>query len=153
LIDAYCGAGFFARALRDRYQTVVGLEWDKRAVAAARIEAAAHEGYRCGDVAELLGDELARFDAADTTLILDPPAEGLAPGVRAVVQVQPPAEIVYVSCNPATLARDLGAWRDLYTIVSVTPLDMFPQTAEIEAVAHLQKKAKSGRQNARGDEA
>ena len=140
LLDAYCGAGFFARHLRGRFESVVGVEWDRRAVDAARREAAAHEEYRCGDVAALLPGELTRLPAEGSVLIVDPPSEGLAGPVRAAVAAVPVAEMVYVSCNPATLARDLGALRSIYGIVSVTPLDMFPQTAEIEVVAHLRKK-------------
>ena len=140
LLDAYRGAGFFAKHLRDRFESVVGLEWDHRAVATARRDAAAHEEYRCGDVAALLPDALARLPAERSVLLVDPPSEGLDGPVRAAAAAIPVAEMIYVSCNPATLARDLGALRSVYGIVSVTPLDMFPQTAEIEVVAHLKKK-------------
>ena len=139
LIDAYCGAGFFARHLRGRFERVVGLEWDQRAVAQARRDAAPHERYLDGDVATLLPDALAAFPAEATCLIVDPPSEGLADPVRRAVLALPPAELVYVSCNPATLARDLAELAAVYEIGSVTPLDMFPQTAEIEAVARLRK--------------
>lgn len=141
LLDAYCGAGFFVKGLRDRFGSAVGVEWDARAVAVARRDAAPHEEYRCGDVAALLPGELARLPATGSLLILDPPAEGLAETVRTAIAATPAAEVVYVSCNPATLARDLAAWRAAYEIVSVTPLDMFPQTAEIEAVAHLRRRS------------
>ena len=142
LLDAYCGAGFFARHLRDRFERVLGLEWDRRAVEVARRDAAPHETYRCGDVAALLPDALSRLPADGGVLVVDPPAEGLAGPVRAAVAALPPAEMLYVSCNPATLARDLGALRSAYEIASVTPLDMFPQTAEIEVVAHLKRRMK-----------
>ena len=141
MIDAYCGAGFFARHLRDRFENVIGLEWDRRAVETARRDAAPHEQYRCGDVGALLPDELSRLPAAGGVLIVDPPAEGLAAPVRAAVAAAPAAEMIYVSCNPATLARDLAALRGAYEIVSVTPVDMFPQTAEIEVVAHLRRRS------------
>ncbi len=140
LLDAYCGAGFFAKHLRDRFESVVGLEWDQRAVSAARRDAAPHEKYLCGDVGELLPGELSRLPAENSVLLVDPPSEGLAGPVRAAVAAIPAAEMIYVSCNPATLARDLGALRSAYGIVSVTPVDMFPQTAEIEVVAHLKKR-------------
>ena len=141
LLDAYCGAGFFIKGLREWFGSVVGVEWDARAVAVARRDAVPHEEYRCGDVATLLPGELSRLPTAGSLLILDPPAEGLAEPVRTAVAARPPAEVIYVSCNPATLARDLAAWRATYEIVSVTPLDMFPQTAEIEAVAHLRRNS------------
>jgi 23S rRNA (uracil1939-C5)-methyltransferase len=72
-----------------------------------------------------------------TSVILDPPATGLAPRVAGLLAAARPAEILYVSCNPATLARDLVELRSTYRLESVTPLDMFPQTAEIEVLAVL----------------
>ena len=140
LIDAYCGAGFFTRHLRGRFERVVGLEWDRRAVEEARKDAAPHEIYHCGDVALLLPDALADAPADGTVLIVDPPSEGLPAPVRRAVLANPPSRVIYVSCNPATLARDLAALRVRYDLLSVTPLDMFPQTAEIEAIAHLQPR-------------
>lgn len=147
LIDAYAGAGFFARALAGSFARVTGLEWDRHAVAAAREGAAAHERYLAGDVAALLPGALAEAAAAETVVVLDPPAEGVSREVIAALRAGPPAALVYVSCDPATLARDLArllavagegeapAWE----LRAVTPLDMFPQTAEIETVAFLQR--------------
>ena len=140
LIDAYGGAGFFARRLRDRFARTTILEWDRRAVEEARKDAAPHERYLCGDVAVLLPDALVAASADSTTLIVDPPSEGLPPVVRRTMLDTPPRNVVYVSCNPATLARDLTALREGYEIVSVTPLDMFPQTAQIEVVVALSRR-------------
>jgi len=148
LVDAYCGAGFFAKALLNKFERVVGIDWDKFAIAAAKEAATEKETYLAGDVEE----ELARSDGflageAETrrlgsrrslTLILDPPATGLSTGVRHSILDLVPTTLIYISCNPATLARDLNELQEKLTIQSVTPLDMFPQTAEIEAVAHLQ---------------
>jgi tRNA/tmRNA/rRNA uracil-C5-methylase (TrmA/RlmC/RlmD family) len=75
---------------------------------------------------------------APTTLVIDPPATGLSVNVRRSILDLAPTTVIYVSCNPATLARDLKELQEKFTIDSITPLDMFPQTAEIEAVAHLQ---------------
>jgi 23S rRNA (uracil1939-C5)-methyltransferase len=70
-------------------------------------------------------------------LLVDPPATGLsATMLKAIVDLGP-ATLIYVSCNPATLARDLKELQSKFTINSVTPLDMFPQTAEIEVATHL----------------
>jgi len=138
LVDAYCGAGFFARGLAGRFREAVGIEENERAVALARAHAGPGESYVAGDVALCLGDVLASQPAAETCLILDPPAIGAAPRVLEFILGARPAEILYVSCNPATLARDLEALcRATYRLSSVTPFDMFPQTAEIEVVAHL----------------
>jgi tRNA/tmRNA/rRNA uracil-C5-methylase (TrmA/RlmC/RlmD family) len=147
LIDAYCGAGFFAKALRDKFERVIGIDWDKFAIAAARENATDKETYIAGDVEE----ELSRSDgflAVDgktrrlgsrrsLTLIVDPPATGLHAKVREAIVELAPQMLVYISCNPATVARDLKELRENFTIESVTPLDMFPQTAEIEVAVHL----------------
>jgi 23S rRNA (uracil1939-C5)-methyltransferase len=137
LVDAYSGAGFFARGLASRFAQVIGIEENERAVEYARRIAGPNESYVAGDVAIRLGEVLASVPARETCLILDPPATGAASRVLEFILGAGPAEIIYVSCNPATLARDLEILRRTYKLLSVTPLDMFPQTAEIEAVAHL----------------
>jgi tRNA/tmRNA/rRNA uracil-C5-methylase (TrmA/RlmC/RlmD family) len=148
LIDAYCGAGFFAKALLDKFESVVGIDWDKFAIAAAKEDATEKETYIAGDVEE----ELARSDGFldvengarrlgsrhSLTIIVDPPATGLSANVRRSILDISPTTLIYVSCNPATLARDLKELHGKFTIDSVTPLDMFPQTAEIEVVVQLQ---------------
>ena len=72
-------------------------------------------------------------------MIVDPPAVGLSAQLRQSLVDLAPATLIYVSCNPATLARDLTDLQNRFKIESVTPLDMFPQTAEIEVVAQLQR--------------
>jgi tRNA/tmRNA/rRNA uracil-C5-methylase (TrmA/RlmC/RlmD family) len=152
LIDAYCGAGFFAKALLTKFERVVGIDWDKFAIAAAKEDATEKESYMAADVEEELQQVVAvhpkrarandidtgRFRSiAPTTLIVDPPATGLSANARKAIVNLAPTTLIYVSCNPATMARDLKELEGKFTIHSVTPLDMFPQTAEIEAVAHL----------------
>ncbi|MDQ6623962.1 MAG: hypothetical protein M3Y86_10840, partial [Verrucomicrobiota bacterium] len=75
-------------------------------------------------------------------VIVDPPALGLSAGTRAALLTHAPATLVYVSCNPATLARDLQALQARYEIIAIVPLDMFPQTAEIECAVHLRATEK-----------
>ncbi len=145
LVDAYCGAGFFSRALAGDFARVTGIEWDRRAVAAAQAAAGPTERYLAGDVTTHLATVLAEAPAETTTLVVDPPAEGLAAGVTAAIAARPPAVFIYVSCQPPTLARDLARLRvgqkdGAFELISVTPLDMFPQTAEIEAVAFLRSR-------------
>ena len=155
LIDAYCGAGFFAKTLLEKFERIIGIDWDKFAIETARENATEKESYIAGNVdielerllhadaveaavsAAHSGDLRVRTRAATakTTLIVDPPAIGLSPSVRKVIVDLAPATLIYVSCNPATLARDLKELGDTFKIESVTPLDMFPQTAEIEVVA------------------
>jgi len=141
LIDAYCGAGLFARALADRFKKVVGIEANTAAVESARRSAQPHESYIAGEVGAHLGEVLTLHDSTQTTVLVDPPSEGLTPRVCDQLLAGGPAEIVYVSCNPATLARDIAALSGGYALLAVTPLDMFPQTAEIEVVAHLVRGA------------
>src|SRR6266513_2105704 len=159
LIDAYCGAGFFAKALLDKFERVIGIDWDKFAIAAAKENATAKEMYIAGDVEVELqkvgavylnrpprsnSPESVRlrsiaptFEGERLTLIVDPPATGLTESVRKTILDLAPTILIYVSCNPPTLARDLRDLQDNFIVDSVTPLDMFPQTAEIEVVACL----------------
>ena len=159
LIDAYCGAGFFAKALLDKFERVIGIDWDRFAIAAAKENASEKETYIAGDVETELktvgavhlnrsprsnSPESGRlrsiaptFERERLTLIVDPPATGLSANVRKAIVDLAPATLIYVSCNPPTLARDLKELADKFIIDSVTPLDMFPQTAEIEVAASL----------------
>jgi tRNA/tmRNA/rRNA uracil-C5-methylase (TrmA/RlmC/RlmD family) len=139
LVDAFCGAGFFAKALLDKFERVIGIDWDRFAIAAARENGTEKETYVAGDVAAELYAALEKCDLEKTSLIVDPPATGLTAPIRKTIADFAPANVLYVSCNPATLARDLAelSWR--FKIESVTPLDMFPQTAEIEVFSQLRR--------------
>jgi 23S rRNA (uracil1939-C5)-methyltransferase len=147
LIDAYCGAGFFAKALLDKFERVIGIDWDRFAIAAAKQNASEKETYIAGDVetelqkvgAVHLNRPAREMDTVTgrSTLIIDPPATGLTEGVRKAISDLAPETLIYVSCNPPTLARDLKELQHRFAINSVTPLDMFPQTAEIEVAAEL----------------
>ena len=143
LIDAYCGAGFFAKALLDKFERVIGIDWDKFAIAEARQSATRKETYVAGDVEDVEEAVSAacpgglRASARAITIIVDPPATGLSAGVRQAIVDLAPETFIYVSCNPSTLARDLKEFGERFTLNSVTPLDMFPQTAEIEVAASL----------------
>ena len=137
LIDAYCGGGFFAHRLAPKFTQVVGIEGNEFAIDNAKKTAALNERFIVGDVAEYLSGVLAPATPATTTLLLDPPSTGLDPRVLEHILASCPARIIYVSCNPATLARDIAALVPTYRLESVTPLDMFPQTAEVEVVVSL----------------
>ena len=135
LVDAYCGAGFFAHELQALFTKVIGIERSIASVAMASRQAAENEEYLAGDVELKLGEALGAGKSEETVLLLDPPSEGLAELATEAILDKPPARIVYVSCNPATLARDAKRLAERYRIIQVTPLDMFPQTAEIESVS------------------
>jgi tRNA/tmRNA/rRNA uracil-C5-methylase (TrmA/RlmC/RlmD family) len=150
LVDAFCGAGFFAKALVGKFQRIVGIDWDRFAITAAKENATEKETYIAGDIeAELSRTDLTALSgqvssgktegSAKTAVIVDPPAVGLSARLRKTIVDLAPATLIYVSCNPATLARDLAELHSRFKIESVTPLDMFPQTAEIEVVAQLQR--------------
>jgi 23S rRNA (uracil1939-C5)-methyltransferase len=135
LVDAYCGSGFFAKRLRDAFTRVVGLDWDAKGIASARQDARPGEEYLQGDAAEVLPGLLSGQPGA--VVLLDPPAQGLDPRVIGALLEAKPARIVYVSCDPATLARDLAKLGAAYRLSRAVPVDMFPQTASIETVTRL----------------
>jgi 23S rRNA (uracil1939-C5)-methyltransferase len=146
LIDAYSGAGFFAKRLRARFERVIGIDWDQRAIAIAREDANENEIYIAADVETELGaangplqstDYLGRPLGSRRFLIVDPPATGLSKALVETLIEHLPTQLIYISCDPATLARDLAALKQSFGINSITPLDMFPQTAEVEIVAEL----------------
>jgi tRNA/tmRNA/rRNA uracil-C5-methylase (TrmA/RlmC/RlmD family) len=141
LLDAYCGAGFFAKRLLDKFSQLIGIDWDIHAIAAAQANAGPAETYIAGDIGPHLREQLAQCNPRLTTVIVDPPASGLAAEVREILRAHPVATLLYVSCNPPTLARDLADLPAAYHLESVTPFDMFPQTAEIEVLAHLAPRA------------
>lgn len=139
LIDAYCGAGFFGHEFHNLFIKVIGIERSIASIAMASRQAAVNEEYHAGNVEDLLPSALAAASSEGTVLLLDPPAEGLAEIVTEAILANPPARIVYVSCDPATLSRDAKRLSECYRLVKVTPLDMFPQTAEIESVSIFEK--------------
>lgn len=136
LIDAYCGAGFFAKHLRAAFDRVIGIDWDARSTEDARRDAAAAELYLTGDATELLSSLLAEH--APSVVLLDPPSQGVAPSVIDALLARPVPRLVYVSCDPATLARDLGKLAPRYALRRAVPVDMFPQTASIETATLLE---------------
>lgn len=143
LVDAYCGVGFFAIELADLVESFVGVEIDTPAIKAARHNAArrgvVNGEFILGATEDFLPELLRRFDAGATTVILDPPRRGCAPQSLDQLLVLRPAQIIHVSCHPATLARDLKKLcaDGIYELRQVTPLDMFPQTQHVECVADL----------------
>jgi 23S rRNA (uracil1939-C5)-methyltransferase len=139
LLDAYCGSGFFGHALADRFLNVIGLDWSEPAIAAARKAANANEEYICADVSEAITAALEKYHP--NTVILDPSAVGVEGRVLDALATKPSERLIYVSCNPATLARDLSRLKKRFRVIAIQPFDMFPQTAEIEAVAVMERVA------------
>jgi tRNA/tmRNA/rRNA uracil-C5-methylase (TrmA/RlmC/RlmD family) len=142
LVDAYCGVGLFAVMLGDLAKHVYGIEEDPKATKAAnenaqRLGLTGYDFYR-GKTERLLFYTLRQCELDDTCLILDPPRSGCGKPVLKTLREQRPRKIIYISCAPPMLARDVKELlRHGYTLERVTPFDMFPQTAHCEAVAEL----------------
>jgi tRNA/tmRNA/rRNA uracil-C5-methylase (TrmA/RlmC/RlmD family) len=143
LVDLYCGVGFFGIELADLVESFVGVEYDQQAIKAARRNAARHQRnngeFISGKVEEALPELLKKFSRGATSLLLDPPRKGCPRELLELLRLERPSQIIYVSCHPATMARDLNVLcgDDVFKLVQVVPLDMFPQTQHVECVADL----------------
>ncbi|MCU0772293.1 MAG: class I SAM-dependent RNA methyltransferase [Verrucomicrobia bacterium] len=142
LVDVYCGVGFFGIELARDVESFAGVEYDRQAIHAARRNAASHGvtngQFTAGTAESELPRLLESFEARHTTALLDPPRKGCAPETLQTLQTVAPRQILYVSCHPATMARDLkNLCGERYTLRRVVPLDMFPQTQHVECIADL----------------
>ncbi|MCC6784542.1 MAG: 23S rRNA (uracil(1939)-C(5))-methyltransferase RlmD [Planctomycetes bacterium] len=154
IADLYCGGGLFALALARSTGRVFGIEDSEQAIADANASAAlngienAH--FRAGLVERLMNN-LARSREKPFAVILDPPRAGCAARVlHGVAKELQPTRIVYVSCEPATLARDLARLLPLgYEITEITPVDMFPHTSHIETIVVLERTVRREDRTAR----
>ena len=140
VLEAYCGIGTFSLPLAAAGLDVLGLELHHASVAQARANAERNAlpkaRFEQADVAASLAEHLAWAEA----LLVDPPRKGLAPEVMDAILQAPPSRIAYISCNPATLARDLGLLSEAgYRIRPIQPVDFFPQTSHVECVALLER--------------
>jgi tRNA/tmRNA/rRNA uracil-C5-methylase (TrmA/RlmC/RlmD family) len=143
LIDLYCGVGFFGIETADAVESFVGVEYDQQAIAAAKKNAASRKinngEFVSAKVEEILPELLQKFSAEKTAVILDPPRKGCWPETLNLLREMRPAQVIYVSCHPATMARDLNILcaDGVFELARVQPLDMFPQTQHVECVADL----------------
>jgi len=143
LIDLFCGVGFFGIELADLVESFVGVEYDRLAIKSAQRNLASRKisngEFISATVEEVLPELLKKFSPEKTTVILDPPRKGCLPETLNLLRETRPAQVIYVSCHPATMARDLNILcaDGVFELASVQPLDMFPQTQHIECVADL----------------
>lgn len=148
LIDLYCGVGFFGIELADAVESFVGVEFDQRAIAAARRNAVgrgrSNGEFIAATVEAALPALLQRFSPSASAVVLDPPRKGCLPETLALLREQRPGQIIYISCHPATMARDLNilCCDGVFSVARVTPLDMFPQTQHVECVADVRVVAR-----------
>jgi tRNA/tmRNA/rRNA uracil-C5-methylase (TrmA/RlmC/RlmD family) len=146
LVDLYCGVGFFGIEAAGTVESFVGVEYDKLAIAAARKNAASRNiqngEFIAAKVEEALPELLKKFSPEKTAVILDPPRKGCWPETLELLRQTRPAQVIYVSCHPATMARDLNilCTDSVFELVRVQPLDMFPQTQHVECVADLRRR-------------
>lgn len=143
VIDLYCGAGTIGLSMADNAKQIFGVEIIPQAIENARINAKLNgidnAEFFCGDAYDLAG-ELENRGIKPDVVVLDPPRKGCQKELFDVIENMKPSRIVYVSCDSATLARDLEILKDKgYITKEVTPVDMFPRTPHVEAVALISK--------------
>lgn len=136
-VDAYCGTGAYGAALAETGWTVHGVEADPRAVARAREAHGAAEGEGRFDVREGRVEAVLADLLPVDLLVVNPPRSGLHEDVPGLILAAPPRRIVYVSCDPATLSRDVARLSEAYDVRGLLAFDLFPQTAHVETVAEL----------------
>ncbi len=138
VLDLYCGTGTISLLLSEYFKKVIGIEINKEAVKCAKINKKINNvnnvEFICGDA----GEEIKKLKA--DKIIVDPPRNGLTKeGIKDILKINPEV-LVYISCDPITLARDLKLLNENYNIEEITPVEMFPNTYHIENVVKLTKK-------------
>lgn len=144
--DLYTGTGTIAQFVSRQASKVIGIEYVPEAIEDAFINASNNGITNCdffaGDMKDILTDEFVQEHGRPDVIILDPPRAGIHPDVAQVILNAAPDRMVYVSCNPASQARDLEILCRDYEITAVRPVDMFPHTHHVENVVALKRKNK-----------
>ena len=144
LYDLYTGTGTIANFCARRAKKVVGVEYVPEAIEDAvinsQINGIENTTFYAGDMKDVLSDEFVERNGRPDVIILDPPRAGVDERVLEVIKRAAPERMVYVSCNPSTQARDLAILNDMYEILAVQPVDMFPHTHHVENVVKLRKR-------------
>ena len=144
LYDLYTGTGTIANFCARRAAKVVGVEYVPEAIEDAKINSAINNientVFYAGDMKDVMSDEFIQRNGRPDVIILDPPRAGVDERVLEVIKRAAPERMVYVSCNPSTQARDLALLAEMYEILAVQPVDMFPHTHHVENVVKLRKR-------------
>jgi len=142
--DLYCGMGCIGLSLAHKVNRVIGMENWAESIRQAGVNSRANGILNCsfhhGDAAEALSPSFLQANGSPDVVVLDPPRAGLSSDLVENLMRVHPERVVYTSCNPATLARDLSLLAPQYRIEAVQPVDMFPQTHHIECVAALVRR-------------
>lgn len=144
VVDLYCGIGTIGLSMAEKVKKIYGVEIIPQAIENAKINAELNgidnAEFICGDAFKA-AQELKQRNITPDVLVLDPPRKGCQKELFDVIEYMSPKRIVYVSCDPATLARDLKILNDKeYKTVELTPVDMFPRTPHVETVVSIQRK-------------
>lgn len=142
--DLYTGTGTIANFIAHQAEKVIGIEYVEEAIKDAiensKLNGVNNTAFFAGDMKDVLNDKFIYKHGKPATMIVDPPRAGMHQDVVDTILAAAPDKIIYVSCNPATQARDLDLMRNQYEIVAIKPVDMFPHTAHVENVVKLVKK-------------
>ena len=123
-----------------QFAVVAATEAIEDAVINSQINGIENTTFYAGDMKDVLSDEFVERNGRPDVIILDPPRAGVDERVLEVIKRAAPERMVYVSCNPSTQARDLAILNDMYEILAVQPVDMFPHTHHVENVVKLRKR-------------
>ncbi len=142
--DLYTGVGTIALYVAEKARQVVGIEYVEQAIIDAKHNAELNKNtnthFYAGDMKDVLNDELIARHGKPDVIITDPPRAGMDEKVIQKILEVAPQKVVYVSCNPATQARDIAMMIEQYEVTAVQPVDMFPHTHHVENVALLQRR-------------
>ena len=142
--DLYTGTGTIAQFISAGAKKVIGIEYVPEAIEDAKINAALNKientEFFAGDMKDVLNDSFIAEHGTPDVIITDPPRAGMHPDVVKVILEAAPKRIVYVSCNPATQARDIALLDQGYKVMAVQPVDMFPHTQHVEVVTLLERR-------------
>jgi 23S rRNA (uracil1939-C5)-methyltransferase len=142
--DLYTGTGTIANYLADSAKKVVGMEYVSEAVLDAKansiLNLISNTAFYSGDIKDLLTNEFISSNGRPDVIITDPPRAGMHESVVRGIISASPERIVYVSCNPATQARDIHIFSEQYIVSAVQPVDMFPQTHHVENIVLLKRR-------------